>query len=141
MINKCPFWHFIFLLLCGDIEVNPSLGPDSVEDSISSCETLSATSFETPSKHLCIFHLNIQNIAPKIDIIRSEADAYDVLVFSESWLKPNITDETIKIEKCKPPFRTHRVDRSGGGVVLYARKTILCKRRADLEVHGLELFG
>ena len=100
MINKCPFWRFIFLLLCGDIDVNPGLGPDSVEDSISSCETLSATSFETLSNQLCIIPLNIQSIAPKIDIhvIRREADAYDIPVFSESWLKPNITDETIKIE-------------------------------------------
>ena len=122
--------------MCGDIEVNP--GPDSVEDSNSSSETLSATSFETLSNHLCIFHLNIQSIVPKIDIIRSESDAYDVLVLSESWLKPNITDETIKIDYFQPPFRTDRVDRSGGGVVLYVRDTILCKRRADLEVQGLE---
>ena len=135
-VSNLVLWHFIFLLLCGDIEVNP--GPDSVEDSNSSSETLSATSFETLSNHLCIFHLNIQSIVPKIDIIRSESDAYDVLVFSESWLKPNITDETIKIDYFQPPFRTDRVDRSGGGVVLYVRDTILCKRRADLEVHGLE---
>ena len=79
-----------------DIEVNP--GPDSIEDIIYSCEALSATSFETLSNHLCIFHMNIQSIVPKIDIIRSEAGAYDLLVFSESWLKPNITDETINIE-------------------------------------------
>ena len=135
-ISNLVLWRLIFLLLCGDIEVNP--GPDSVEDSISSSETLSATSFETLSNHLCIFHLNIQSIVSKIDIIRSESDAYDVLVFSESWLKPNITDETIKIDYFQPPFRTDRVDRSGGGVVLYVRDTILCKRRADLEVHGLE---
>ena len=127
---------FIFLLLCGDIEVNP--GPDSVEDSISSCETLSATSFEILSNHLCISHMNIQSIVLKIDIIRNEANAYDVLVFSESWLKPNITDETIKIETFKPPFRTGRLDRSGEGVVLYVRNTILCKRQTDLKVHGLE---
>ena len=82
------------------------------------------------------FYLNIQSIVPKIDIIRSGYDAYGVLVFSESWLKPNITDEAIKIDYFQPQFRTDRVDRSGGGVVLYVRDTILCKRRADLEVHG-----
>ena len=40
-ISNLVLWSFIFLLLCGDIEVNP--GPDSVEDSNSSSETLSAT--------------------------------------------------------------------------------------------------
>ena len=48
-ISNLVLWRFIFLQLCGDIEVNP--GPDSVEDSNSSSETL--------SNHLCIFHLNI----------------------------------------------------------------------------------
>ena len=42
IISNLALWRFIFLLLCGDNEVNP--GPDSVEDSISSSETLSATS-------------------------------------------------------------------------------------------------
>ena len=76
-------------------------------------------------------------MSKKIDIILSESDAYDVLVFSKSWLKPNITDETIKIDYFQPPFRTDRVDRSGGEVVLYVRDTILCKRRANLEIHRL----
>ena len=49
-------WFSIVLLLSGDIEINP--GPDSVEGSFSSCDTLSATSFETLSNHLSIFHLN-----------------------------------------------------------------------------------
>ena len=74
----------------------------TVEVSLSSCETLSATSFETLS-HVQITcasstELNIQNIVPIIDIIRRKADVYDVLVFSDSWLKPNINDETIKNE-------------------------------------------
>ena len=129
-------WLSIVLLLSGDIEINP--GPDSVEGSFSSCDTLSGTSFETLSNHLSIFHLNIQSIVPKIDIIRSEADAFDVLVFSESWLKPNITDDTIQIENFKPPFRKDRVDRVGGGVALYVRDTIPCKRRTDLELRDLE---
>ena len=129
-------WFSIVLLLSGDIEINP--GPDSVEGSFSSCDTLSATSFETLSNHLSIFHLNIQSIVPKIDIIRSGADAFDVLVFSESWLKPFITDDTIQIENFKPPFRKDRVDRIGGGVALYVRDTIPCKRRTDLELRDLE---
>ena len=42
---------------------------------------------------------------PKMDIILSEADAFDILVFSESWLKPNKADDTIQFDNFKPPFR------------------------------------
>ena len=37
-----------------------------------------------------------------------------------------------------PPFRTDRVDRIGGGVVIYVRDCITCKQRADLEIHGVD---
>ena len=37
-----------------------------------------------------------------------------------------------------PPFRTDGVDRIGGGVVIYVRDCITCKRRADLEIRGVE---
>ena len=129
-------WLLNLLLLCGDIHVNP--GPDFVTDDTASISTSSITSFEMLSKHLSIFHLNIQSIFPKIDLIRCEADAYDILVFSESWLKPEITDEQIYIENFKPPFRNDRTGRIGGGVAIFVRDTITCKRRLDLEIRGLE---
>ena len=88
--------------------------------------------------HLSIFHLNIQSIAPKMDIIRSEADAYDVLIFTESWLKPDISDTTIHIENFSQPFRNDRRKRLGGCVFAYVRETITCKRRHDLEINALE---
>ena len=36
------------------------------------------------SNHLSIFHLNVQSLLPKIDLLRGEAEAYDNLVFSET---------------------------------------------------------
>ena len=89
-------WTFTLILLSGDVEVNP--GPDSVDSNTDSNHTISASSLDMLSNHLSIFHLNIQSIAPKMDIIRSEADAYNVLIFTESWLKPDISDTTIHIE-------------------------------------------
>ena len=83
-------------------------------------------------------HLNIQSILPKINLIRCEAQAYDILVFSESWLKAEITDNDISIENFTPPHRTDRSDRQGGGVVVYLRDTFSCRRRNDLEIRGLE---
>ena len=81
---------------------------------------------------------NYLSLVPTIDIVRSEADADDILVFSESWLNPNTSNDTIHIEIFIPPFRTDRVDRIGGGVVMYVRNCITCKPRADLEFRGVE---
>ena len=78
-------WPFTLLLFSGDVEVNP--GPDSVEGTLNnSSDDVSVTSFELLSNHFSIIHLNIQSIVPKMDIIKSEADSYGVLLFSESWL-------------------------------------------------------
>ena len=55
-------------LLSGDVEVNP--GPDSVEDTSFTSDDQSVTSFETLTNHLSVFHLNIQSLVPKIDIVR-----------------------------------------------------------------------
>ena len=61
-----------------------------------------------------------------------------MLVFSESWLKPDIQYDTISIVNFMTPFRKDRCERVGGGVVIYVRDTFLCKRRCDLELRGLE---
>ena len=41
-------------------------------------------------------------------------------------------------ENFKPHFRKDRVDRIGGGVALYVRDTIPCKRRIYLEMRDVE---
>ena len=89
-------WLFIFILLSGDIELN--LGPYSVDGSADTSDILSSTSFDSLTNHLSILHLNIQSILPEIDLIRGEATSYDILIFSESWLKPtvNITKFVLK---------------------------------------------
>ena len=73
-----------------------------------------------------------------MDLIRGEADVYDVLIISDSWLKPTVPNDTIHIENYLAPFRTDRPDHPGGGVVAYVRETIPCKLRPDLELRGLE---
>ena len=108
-------WTSTLILLSGDVEVNP--GPDSVDSDTDSNHNISASSLEMLSKHLSIFHLNIQSIAPKMDIIRSEADAYDVLIFTDSWLKPDISDTTVHSENFSQPFRNDRRNRLGYGVL------------------------
>ena len=111
--------------------MNP--GPDSVDGSTDSSLNSTVSSIDFLSNHLCIFHLNIQSILPKLDLIECEAEAHDVLVFSESWLKPEVKNDSLGIENFLPPFRTDRCYRPGGGVVVYVRDSFLCKRRTDLE--------
>ena len=73
-----------------------------------------------------------------MDIIRSEADAYDVLIFTESWLKPDISDTTVQSENLSQPFRNGRCNRLGGGVLANVRESITCKRRHELEISCFE---
>ena len=110
-------------MLCGDVELNP--GPDSVDGSTDSSLNSTDSSIDFLSNHLSIFHLNIQSILPKLDLIKCEAEAYDVLVFSESWLKPEVKNDSLGIENFLPPFRTDRYDRPGEAL-LYTLETHFC---------------
>ena len=124
------------MMLHGDIHPNP--GPDTVS-SENPNGISSITSQDILSNHLSIFHYNVQSLLPKLDLIRAESESYDIAVFSETWLKPNTTDAEIALQNFLPPFRTDRRDRPGGGVAIYIRDTLLCKRRKDLEINGLEV--
>ena len=136
LVSTLSLWVTCLILLCGDVQSNP--GPDSVEGSIVSVSSCSSSSFEYLSKLLSIMHLNIQSIVPKLDLMEGEASAYDVLVFSESWLNPRIPNASICIEHFSPPFRADRLDRPSGGVIVYVRDTLPSKHRTDLEIPGLE---
>ena len=74
-------------------------------------------------------------------MIRFEADLYNILIFSESWVQSETQNETLYIENFQPPFRKDRRGCPGGGVIVYhvyVRDTFPCKHRADLELDGLE---
>ena len=101
LVSTLSLWVTCLILLCGDVQPNP--GPDSVDGRIGSVSSCSPSSFEYLSKHLSIMHINIQSIIPKLDLIEGEASAYDVLVFSESWLNPRIPNASICIEHFSHP--------------------------------------
>ena len=77
-------------------------------------------------------------MSPKIDLVRGETIAYDVMVFTESWLNTNISNDSISIEQFHEPLRCHRTTRTGGGVVMYIPDNVSFKQRHDLEVTNLE---
>ncbi|CAC5407086.1 unnamed protein product [Mytilus coruscus] len=61
------------------------------------------------------FHLNIQSLAPKIDLIQAEYSEFDILVFTETWLNINHEDESIKLLNYQNPFRRDRGPHEAGG--------------------------
>ena len=42
-------------------------------------------------------HLNIQSIVPKLDFIVAEYSCHDILSFTESWLKPDISTDSLEL--------------------------------------------
>ena len=108
-------WMTMIVTLSGDVELNP--GPDSVEGDTDSSYN---TSFEGLANHLSILHLNVQSLLPKLDLIAAESEAYDVLVFSESWLKPTVKNDTVSLinfHPPPPPPHSERTDQIGLAVV------------------------
>ena len=83
-------------------------------------------------------HLNIQSILPKLGLIKCESLAYDVLVFSESWLKPATANNKLLTEGFHYPLRADRIGRPGDGVIIYVRQSLVCQRRTDLEINNLK---
>ena len=131
---------FILLLKAGDIEQNP--GPQT-GTSISTANTSSLASggsmnLSTLQNKLSIVHYNVQSITRKIDILSSELFEFDILAFSETWLNPSISKESLLIQSYRETERKDRQGDSHGGIMIYVKDTIYYKRRLDLEPRGIE---
>ena len=137
-LAACIFvtWLLILILLSGDIQESP--GPDSVSSLADRESDLSSCSTESLDHLFSIMHLNIQSIVPKLDLVETESLAYDIMVYSESWLKPTISNDSVTIANFHKPFRCDRDERLGGRVIIYVREFYYCKRRNDLEIINLE---
>ena len=122
------------ILRSGDVHPNP--GPAADADS---SETLSISSYSSIlNKGLSVMHLNIQSLKPKIDLLSIEAQPYDILVFTETWLSPNIPDDDIHIPNFCSPFRRDRLNRVGGGVAIFVKNGLHAVERQDLYINDLE---
>jgi hypothetical protein len=88
-------------------------------------------------------HINIRsiNVDNRFDEIKNQiAGTYDIITASETWLKdqPNIKND-YALPGYTGPFRLDRTLQDGGGVMAWALKSIVSKRRHDLHVDRLEL--
>ena len=106
------------LLLCsGDIESNPG-----------------------PVGEICAMHANAHSLLDKIDLFRAEADKFDIITVSETWLsdRPSDNNAHLLIPNFHEPVRVDRPTQRYGGVAIYIKKDLVCKPRPDLHVPGLE---
>ena len=79
-----------------------------------------------------------RSIASKLDILHSELFDFDILAFTETWLNPSIDLDDLTLLSYNKPERKDREGDSHGGVLLYIKKALYYKRRADLEIRGVE---
>ena len=119
----------MLLYQSGDVEKNP--GPTS-ESSDESNESFQFQGI------LSMVHYNVQSFANKIDIIEPELTDFDIISLTETWLNDSISNEDLKFNEFQAPFRRDRIGDSHGGIMVYVKKDIRCKRRIDLELVNTE---
>ena len=91
----------------------------------------------TNCSDLCVTHINAWSIREKIDTIQSEADTFDIITVSETWLTKD-DEENVYLAGFHPPVRRDRPNAPYGGVAIYIRNNLVCKKRPDLAIPGLE---
>ena len=102
------------LLRPGDIEANP--GPSRTN----------------PRSALCTIHLNARSIKNKIDLIETEANGFDIITVSETWLSQIDMNTSIHLTKFHPPIRRDRPNDPHGGVAIYGEtKHTICLQTAS----------
>ena len=130
-----------------DLLDQPSVTPDSQTTDNSSSKFSDSLSTQVDltftSKGLHIANLNVRHFLPKMDELTltiGTENGPDIIGICETFLDPSVGDSQLSINH----FDLHRKDRcetqdkSGGGLLLYFRKSLNCKRRPELEISKIE---
>ena len=116
--------------------MHPNPGMDT---GASDTSTSSTTSYcEFLKSGISVMHLNIQSLRPKLDILQVETQPYDIVVLTETWLNPSVSNADLFIRNFQCPFRCDRKGRNGGGVSIYVRDGIYAEQKHDLSIEGVE---
>ncbi|WAR10533.1 LOW QUALITY PROTEIN: hypothetical protein MAR_035609, partial [Mya arenaria] len=83
-------------------DVHPNPGPSSTSSTLSSVPVSSILGLNDSG--LSVMHLNIMSILPKLDILQIESQYYDILIFTETWLRDYTDNNDILIHNVDPPF-------------------------------------
>lgn len=125
-------FFLILLHQAGDVEKNP--GPTS-ESSSDSSEPFQ---FPQLQGHLSMVHYNVQSVLNKLDCIEPELSDFSIISLTETWLSDSVQTEDLKFNNFQNPFRRDRVGDRHGGILVYVKRDIPCKRRYDLELPNIE---
>ena len=84
------------LLIMSGIEMNPGPCDSDLSSSLGSISSTSTTVSNFIHNSVSFLHLNIQSITPKLDLITAEYSCHEILSFTESWLRPHVSDIRLK---------------------------------------------
>ena len=85
-----------------------------------------------------IKHINAQSITGKIQQLEVEAEGYDFVTISETWLHDEIDNSKLAMEGFNEIARKDRTRDRYGGVAIYGRIEHKFKIRNDLHSPGIE---
>ena len=85
-----------------------------------------------------VVHYNVQSLLQKKDIIEPELSNFDLVSLTETWLNERVLTKDLAFNNYRLPFRRDGVGDSHGGIVVYVKENIPCKRRYDLELNTIE---
>ena len=92
-----------------------------------------------PEQVISIVHNNIRSLQNKAIYVEAELSMFDTIAISETWLYKDFPENKIQINGYQKPERCDRPDNTHwGGVAIYVKNNMYCKRRRDLEVDELE---
>lgn len=87
------------------------------------------------------YHLNIQSLLPKLDIVRIELSSDDVISFTESWPNPHYDEVNSSTPTINPYAATDNTVQAGASYYIikatYILKNGLTYRQTGLNVYGL----
>ena len=125
----------------------PSVTPDSQTTDNSSSKFSDSLSTQVDltftSKGLHIANLNVRHFLPKMDdltLMIGTENGPDIIGICETFLDPSVGDSQLSINHFDllRKDRCETQDKSGGGLLLYFRKSLNCKRRPELEISNIE---
>ena len=135
--NNFELLTFLATLLYHAGDVEKYLGPPIS----TSYDTNQSFLFPPLQGNFSLVHYNVQIILHKTDILEPELAKFDIISLTETWLNDSVSDDDIMFDQFQVPFRRDRVGDSHGGILVYVRNEIPCKRRIDLELLILNVSG
>ena len=70
--------------------------------------------YGTFSTSVSFIHLNIKSLVPKLDLIYAEYEHFDIMSFTETWLKGDNSDDSIELLNFQNHLGEIRVQRKMG---------------------------